>query len=68
MLWAKARHEAYRAEVVARAAVAGFKPLKFLMGQNVKSPFGNIRAGTSKLHLHSSRIDRQKSGPVTKSP
>ena len=68
MLWAKARHEAYRAEVVARAAVAGLSPLKFLMGQNVKSPFSNIRAGTFKLHLRSSRIDRQKSGLVTKSP
>ena len=65
MLWAKARHEANRAEVVARAAVVG---LEFLMGQNVKSPFRNIRARTSKLHLRSSRIDRQKSGPVTKSP
>jgi len=26
MLWANARHEAYRAEVVARAAVAGLSP------------------------------------------
>jgi hypothetical protein len=36
------------------------------MGQNVKSPFSNIRARTSKLHLRSSRIGCQKSGPVTK--
>jgi hypothetical protein len=26
MLWAKARHEAYRAEAVARAAVSGVSP------------------------------------------
>jgi hypothetical protein len=64
MLWAKARGEAYRAEVVVRAAAAQFKPLKSLMGQNVKSPFSNIRAGTFKLHRCSSRI----AGSPTKSP
>src|SRR5438067_13331246 len=45
-----------RAEVVECAAAWPAKPLKCLMGQNVKSPFSNIRAGTFKLHPCSSRI------------
>ena len=42
-----------------------------LMGQNVKSPFSNIRAGTFKLYPCLSRIadpNRRKSRPATKSP
>jgi hypothetical protein len=47
------------------------KSLKYLMGQNVKSPFSNIRAETFKLHLCSSQIadaNRWKHSPGTKSP
>ena len=72
MLSVKARREGYRAEVVEFAVLATLKPLKSLMGQNVKSPFSNIRAGTFKLHPCSSRIAdanrRRKSRPATKSP
>jgi hypothetical protein len=71
MLSAKARREACRAEVVECATAALLKPLKSLMGQNVKSPFSNIRAGTFKLYLCSSRIadaNRRKSRPAPKSP
>ena len=61
------------AQKLSRCAVlATPKPLKSLMGQNVKSPFSNIRAGTFKLHLRSSSIadaNRRsfKSRPATKS-
>ena len=47
------------------------KLLKCLMGQNVKSPFSNIRAETFKLHPYSSRIvdaNRWKSCLAPKSP
>ena len=63
MLWAKDRREAYRAEVVVNAAVSRLT-LEIASGTNVKSPFSNIRAGTLKLHLYSTRI----AGPATKSP
>ena len=71
MLSAKARREAYRAKVVECATLALLKPLKVLMGQNVKSPFSNIRAGTFKLHLCLRRIadaNRRTSRPAIKSP
>ena len=53
MLSANARREAYRAEVVDRLPA---KPLKYLMGQNVKSPFSNIHARTFKLYPCSTPI------------
>jgi hypothetical protein len=71
MLLPKARREALTRRSCHVAAVVLLKPLKSLMGQNVKSPFSNIHAGTFKLHLCSSRIvdaNRRKFDLGTKSP
>ena len=71
MLLLKARREALSRRSCRGSAVVPFKPLKSLMGQNVKSPFSNIHAGTFKLHLCSSRIadaNRRKFGLGAKSP
>ena len=56
MLLSKARREAHHAEVAECALFATLNSLKLQMGQNVKSPFSNIRAVTFKLCSNPSRI------------
>src|SRR6266446_2537959 len=48
--------EAHHAEVVECCLFAEPNSLKSWMGQNVKSPFGNIRAGTYRLNSCSTGI------------
>jgi sRNA-binding protein len=73
MLLPKARREAHHAEVAKCALFATANSLKLQMGQNVKSPFSNIRAITFKLRSNPSRIAVAsrlacKSRPMAKSP
>jgi hypothetical protein len=65
---ANARREAYRAEVVPWPA----KPLKYLMEQNVKSPylatFAPERLSCIPARLPITGLNRRKLCPATKSP
>jgi hypothetical protein len=56
MLPSKACGEAHHAEVVECALCTRLNSLKSRMGQNVKSPFSNIRAETFKLCSRSSQL------------
>jgi hypothetical protein len=56
MLTVKACRETLSRKSCRGRSLLMLKPLKPLMGQNVKSPFSNIRAVTSKLYSRSSRI------------
>ena len=55
------------AQKLSKGLLGRCNPLKSQMGQNVKSPFSNIRAVTSKLHPCSSRRT-PNCCPVPKSP
>src|ERR1700730_11349882 len=66
----KACREAHHAEVVECCFFAEPNSLKSWMGQNVKSPFSNIRAVTYRLYSYSTGIavPNRPSRRVAKSP